>query len=191
MSETIDIIVRLLPYLIIAFVFIYIFHELMSFIKSRDKQNFERDLQLAKYNKVSSGGGTNVSHDGLIKLQLQAAERFALYLERISPDRLVMRLHQNGMSAKMLQSEMLRSIREEFDHNLSQQIYISEGAWELIRNSKEEMIKFITATGEGMKKESTGLQLSQKIFQSASKVERLPSDIAMEYLRTETRRLLP
>ncbi len=126
----------------------------------------------------------------LTRLQLQAAERFTLYLERISPDRLVMRLHQSGMNAKMLQNEMTRSIREEFDHNLSQQIYVSEGAWELIKNAKEEITKFISATGDSMSEKSSGLDLSRKLFEAASQVETLPNEIALQYLRKETKKLL-
>src|SRR5690554_247571 len=182
MNDILSIILALAPYLIIAFVLIYLFHESMRFIKSRDERMIK--LRLATSQAAVSGGQS----ESVIKLELQAAERFALYLERISPDRLVMRLHQTGMSAKMLQSEMLRSIREEFDHNLSQQIYISENSWQLIRNAKEEMVKFISASGDSMSEKSSGLDLSRKIFEAASRVEKLPSEIALQYLRTETRR---
>ncbi|NEN22458.1 hypothetical protein G3O08_02945 [Cryomorpha ignava] len=184
MNDILSIILALAPYLIIGFVLIYLFHEAMRFIKTRDEQMIK--LRLAtNQNTVSSGQSESV-----IKLELQAAERFALYLERISPDRLVMRLHQTGMSAKMLQSEMLRAIREEFDHNLSQQIYISENAWELIKNAKEEMVKFISVCGDNMGDKNSGLDLSRKIFEAASRVEKLPSEIALQYLRKETRRYL-
>ncbi|MFT7081530.1 MAG: hypothetical protein ACJAZC_003091 [Cryomorphaceae bacterium] len=90
------------------------------------------------------------------------------------------------MSAKMLQNEMLKSIREEFDHNLSQQIYISENAWNLVKGTKDEMTKFISATGEGLKPDATSIDFSRKMFQAASKVEKLPGDVALEYLRHET-----
>ncbi len=180
MSGIVQILLQALPALIIGFIAIYIFHETVRFIKSRDERMMKSRKSITSADSAQS--------ETVIKLELQAAERFALYLERVSPDRLVMRLHQNGMSSKMLQAEMLRAIREEFDHNLSQQIYISEGAWELIRNAKEEMIKFISATGEGMDKSSTGLDLSRRIFEAASRVERLPSDIALQYLRSETRK---
>ena len=184
MNDALSIILALAPYLILVFALIYMFHETLRFIKSRDAEN------RAAIIKPSAQASTSrsVQSDSVINLELQAAERFALYLERIAPDRLVMRLHQTGMSAKMLQSEMLRSIREEFDHNLSQQIYVSEGSWELIKNAKEEMVKFISATGDSMSDKSSGLDLSRKIFEAASRVEKLPSEIALQYLRKETRR---
>lgn len=176
----------LAPFLIIAFVLIYLFHETLRFIKSRDEK---MHVMQANSDRKAESAAVHQS-ESIVQLELQAAERFALFLERIAPDKLVMRLHQNGMSAKILQVEMLRTIREEFDHNLSQQIYISEGAWELIKNAKEEMVKFISAIGDTMGAKSTGLDLSRKIFESASRVEKLPSEIALQYLRKETRRYL-
>ncbi len=183
MDVLINILIEAIPTLIIGFVLIYLFHEAVRFIKARDLQ------QLNTRKPVSQTPGAPATSDAVLKLELQAAERFALYLERIAPDRLVMRLHRAGMDAKMLQSEMLRSIREEFDHNLSQQIYISPEAWDLIKKAKEEMVKFITACGERLPTEATALELSKIIFDGASKVERLPSEVALQYLRTETRQL--
>jgi len=187
METLITVLIDAIPALIFAGLILYIFHEYMSFVNERDKR-------LAILNSKTKGSesavsATGSSNDFSVKLRLQAAERFVLYLERIEPGRLVMRSHQNGMSAKMLQNEMLKSIREEFDHNLSQQIYVSANAWSLIKGAKDEMTKFITATGEGMKPEATSIDFSRKIFQAASKVDKLPGDVALEYLRHETNEL--
>ncbi len=186
MDGILIIFIQILPYLIISATAIYLFHEAVRFWKER----YQNDLQKEQYRNQIQPAVSNEAKEGILKLQLQAAERFALYLERIAPDRLVMRLHQNGMSARMLQNEMVRSIREEFDHNLSQQIYISEGAWELVKNAKEEIVKFITATGEAMRDNATGIDLSRKIFETASRVEKMPNDIALKYLRKEVQVLL-
>lgn len=175
---------ELAPFLIIAFVLIYLFHETLRFIKSRDERT-----HLMHGQQANGENRKSKSNETVIQLELQAAERFALYLERIAPDKLVMRLHQNGMSARILQTEMLKAIREEFDHNLSQQIYVSEGAWKLIKNAKDEMVKFISAVGDSMEAKATGIDLSREMFQKASRVDRLPGDIALEYLRKETRKL--
>jgi hypothetical protein len=185
MDKFIEILIGAIPTLIIAFVLIYLFHETISFFKT---QVLPR-INTGGRPTVSATGVAMGKSDAILKLELQAAERFSLYLERIAPDRLVMRVHRNGMDAKMFQSELLRSIREEFDHNLSQQIYISEEAWSLIKKAKDEMLKFITACGEKLPKDSSAMDLSRVIFEGASKVERLPSDIALQYLRTETRQL--
>lgn len=184
MDKFIDILIGSIPTLIIVFVLIYLFHETKGFIQTQVLPRMNKNNR-----PVNASGVSVTKSDAILKLELQAAERFSLYLERISPDRLVMRVHRNGMDAKMFQSELLRSIREEFDHNLSQQIYISEEAWSLIKKAKDEMLKFITACGEKLPKDASGMDLSRVIFEGASKVERLPSDIALQYLRVETRQL--
>ena len=73
-------------------------------------------------------------------IRLQAYERMALYLERISPDSLVLRCYQPGMSTHLLQGVMTKTIRDEWEHNLSQQVYISSEAWNRIRQAKDEMM---------------------------------------------------
>ena len=185
MDLILNTIIELLPVLVIAGLILYLFHETLRFVNERDKRNAAiKEAERPKEQKVTR------SAEMTTKLRLQAAERFVLYLERIEPGRLVMRNHQNGMSARMLQNEMLKSIREEFDHNLSQQIYLSENSWNLVKNAKDEMTKFITACGEGMKKDANSLEFSKKVFQAASKVEKLPSEIALTYLRKEVREML-
>jgi hypothetical protein len=76
-------------------------------------------------------------------IRLQAYERVALFLERINPNSLVMRMHKPGMSARQLQSDLLQIVRAEFEHNMAQQIYMSPAAWKAIRAAKEETIKIL------------------------------------------------
>ncbi len=191
MTPLIEQIIQALPALLICFTAIYIFHEGLRFIKQRDNEQRKERAAHRDREIKEPGERTAQVNDGeseaLLRLKLQAAERFALYLERIAPDRLVMRLHQNGMSAKMLQADMLRAIREEYDHNLSQQIYVSEKTWQLIKNAKEEMMGFISATGDGLKSSATGMDLSRKLFETASKVENMPHELALKVLRAEVR----
>lgn len=182
METFLRILIDVLPVLILSAVLIYLFHETLRYLEARDKRITARQ---AAEPHVS---GNAPMSETVLNLRMQAAERFALYLERINPGRLVMRLHRSGMSAAMLQNEILRTIREEFDHNLSQQIYVSETSWELIKNAKEEMIKFVSATGSGMKEKASGLDFSRKLFEAASKIEKLPSEIALAHLRAETKR---
>src|SRR5437773_1389152 len=60
-----------------------------------------------------------------LPLKLQAIERMVLFLERISPDILLPRLHRGGITAGQLHSDLLSTIRSEFEHNLTQQVYLS------------------------------------------------------------------
>lgn len=185
MDTVLDIFTDVLPILLVIGAALYLFHETLRFIEKRDKR-FVPPSPAAPESEPSPP----VQSEYFAKLRLQAAERFALYLERINPGRLVMRLHRSGMTAVMLQNEMLRTIREEFDHNLSQQIYISEGSWELIKNAQMEMIKFINATAQGLKKDASALEFGDQLLKAAAMIDKLPGDVALSYLRNESRRIM-
>lgn len=79
-----------------------------------------------------------------LPLKLQAYERIALLCERISPDQLVYRLNGPQMSAKDLQKAMMISVQKEYEHNLSQQIYISENLWKIVSLAKNEVLNIIS-----------------------------------------------
>ena len=72
--------------------------------------------------------------------RLHAYERMTLFLERMSPQNLLVRLNTGGVSAKEFQHVLLNEVRNEYNHNVSQQVYISEEVWELIKNAKEDLI---------------------------------------------------
>lgn len=121
--------------------------------------------------------------------RVEAYQRAVLLMERISPNSLVMRLHNPGLPAKMLQAELLQAIREEYDHNVAQQIFISPRAWEMVRNSKEETTKIINIAGGQMDTTSMGMDLSAKIFEISAEVGKLPTEITVEYLKKELQEL--
>ena len=109
-------------------------------------------------------------------LRLQAYERLVLFLERISMDKLVLRVNKPGMSAKLLKAELLRTIQQEFDHNLTQQLYISNTSWDTVKKAKDEYLKVVNLAGSQMKPDSNSLNLAQKIFEIMTKLEKSPSN---------------
>lgn len=117
--------------------------------------------------------------------RVEAYQRALLLMERIHPNSLVMRLHNPGLPAKALQAEFLKAIREEYDHNVAQQLYISPQGWQMIKNSKEETIKIINIAGNQMQATSMGLDLSAKIFEIVAEIGQLPSEITVDYLKKE------
>ncbi len=122
-------------------------------------------------------------------LRLQAYERLVLFLERISMDKLVLRVNKPGMSAKLLKAELLRTIQQEFDHNLTQQLYISNTSWDTVKKAKDEYLKVVNLAGSQMKPDSNSLNLAQKIFEIMTKLEKSPSQIAILILKKEIRQL--
>ncbi len=124
-----------------------------------------------------------------INLRLQAFERLVLFLERSSLDKLVLRLHKPGMSAKLLQAEINRAITEEFNHNLTQQVYISATTWDIIKKAKDETLKVVNLAGTQMKHDSNAAELGQKIFEIMGELEATPTQIAINQIKKEVRQL--
>jgi hypothetical protein len=121
--------------------------------------------------------------------RVEAYQRAILLMERIHPNSLVMRLHNPGLPAKALQAEFLKAIREEYDHNVAQQLFVSPQGWQMVKNSKEETIKIINIAGNQMLATSTGMDLSAKIFEIVAEVGQLPTEITVDYLKTELQEL--
>ncbi|MFO0494716.1 MAG: hypothetical protein ACK50Y_04225 [Flavobacteriia bacterium] len=121
--------------------------------------------------------------------RVEAYQRAILLMERIHPNSLVMRLHNPGLPAKALQADFLKAIREEYDHNVAQQLFISLQGWQMVKNSKEETIKIINIAGNQMLASSTGMDLSAKIFEIVAEVGQLPTEITVEYLKKELQEL--
>ncbi|MCU0432850.1 MAG: hypothetical protein MUC87_05300 [Bacteroidia bacterium] len=118
-------------------------------------------------------------------VRLQAYERIAIFLERINPNTLVTRVHKSGMSARLLQSELTKVIRNEFEHNLSQQIYMSNHAWEMVKTAKEEITKLVNVAASKLPDTATGVELSQMILQVSQQIDKMPTQVALEYIKKE------
>jgi len=120
-----------------------------------------------------------------IPLKNQAYERALLYIERIDPNNLIMRIHKPHMNARQFHSALLNTIREEYNHNMVQQLYIAKSSWDKLKQAKEETVKIINMAQNQMKENSTGLELSAIIFEIISKLDHLPTTTAIDYMKTE------
>ncbi len=123
-----------------------------------------------------------------LPLRLQAYERMVLLLERISPGNLVMRIHQQGLTVAQFQKKLIQGIRDEFDHNLSQQLYISVDAWEMIKRAKEELIRQINASAAKLSADGPSTDLSLKIMEM--NIEKSATRKALDYLKSEANKFM-
>lgn len=121
--------------------------------------------------------------------RVEAYQRAILLMERIHPNSLIMRLHSVSLSAKTFQADLLKAIREEYDHNVAQQIFISAQGWTMVKNSKEETIKIINLAGNQMTNTSNSTDLASKIFEIIAEVGALPTEITVDYLKKEFQEL--
>jgi hypothetical protein len=123
-------------------------------------------------------------------IKLQAYERIVLFLERISLESLLIRVSTSDMTATQLHSTLLNTIRSEFEHNLSQQIYMSQQSWEVARNARSNMIKIINSEAEKMPANSTGLALSKQLLEKIMELEKEPTRVAIDFIKAEVSRMI-
>lgn len=120
--------------------------------------------------------------------RLHAYERMTLFLERMSPQNLLVRLNTGSMPAREFHQLVLAEVRNEYNHNVSQQVYISEEIWELIKSAKEDLIVTVNDAAAEMSPESTSLDLAKKIFEKTILKPIDPLGHALTELKREIQR---
>ncbi len=118
-----------------------------------------------------------------LPIRLQAYERMALFLERISPNKLIVRVNPNSSDKTDYESLLIASIEQEFDHNLSQQIYVSDDCWSIITAAKNATIQLIRKASL-LEKTNTANKLREVILTEMME-KRAPSDAALSYIKKE------
>ncbi|HRE75876.1 MAG TPA: hypothetical protein PLR45_14415 [Flavobacteriales bacterium] len=157
------------------------------FLIARQQEQFKQFLDTKTANKLAELKAE--SNKTTLPLRLQAYERVILYLERISPNNMIMRVYKPGMSSKLLQAELTRTIREEYEHNMTQQVYVSHNCWLLLKNAKEETIRMINVAAAGIPGDASGLELSAAVFEIGQKIDKMPTDIAINFAKNEVQKL--
>ena len=125
------------------------------------------------------------SIETILPNRLQAYERMCLFLERISPPNMLLRLNNSGYSAREFHKLLLDEIRNEYNHNVSQQIYMSEDVWNMIKNAKEDLTILINEASSNMSAEATSLDLARKIFELTLEKKVEPLGHALSELKKE------
>ena len=123
----------------------------------------------------------------VLPLRLQAYERMALYLERIEPNQLVMRIHGDGLTVAQEQNLLLTAIRGEFEHNLSQQIYIAPAVWKQICDAKDDIITIINTVAEQLDPNANSLEYAEALLIAAA--EKPVVEKALTVLKTDVQKL--
>jgi hypothetical protein len=123
--------------------------------------------------------------DQILPLKLQAYERLALFCERISVDTLLYRINHHDMSGIELRSSLMIAIQQEFEHNLTQQIYVSENLWKIIKLTKDQWQKIISET-EGQE----NAEFVRNLYARINSLTPSPLDYAKLAIKKETEVLL-
>ena len=123
---------------------------------------FWKQRKEAKMGMKENGSGYNVNTK---QLQLQAYERLILLADRIALPNLISRMNQPGFSVKEMQSLLTQSVKQEFEHNITQQMYVTSEAWDAIRNLKEQNLLVINQVASYLPAEATGHDLNKSLLE--------------------------
>lgn len=98
------------------------------------------------------------------QLKLQAYERLVLLTDRIALPNLISRMNVGGLNAREMQLLLIQTIKQEFEHNVTQQLYVSAPAWEAVKNLKEQNMLIINQVGSFLPVNATGADLNKALM---------------------------
>ncbi|MAZ30586.1 MAG: hypothetical protein CMP57_00665 [Flavobacteriales bacterium] len=123
----------------------------------------------------------------VIPLRMQAYERLALFLERMQPTNLLLRVQQKNMKSMSLHAGLMQTIRSEYDHNMSQQVYVSNEVWLLINQAKNQLINVINEQVPMVDPKSDAMELGSLIILASKENKEWLIDEALIFLKNELR----
>lgn len=170
--DYIALLLELIKYMIPALVVFLVVYFLMKNFFESEQQKRRQEVRLEQ-NKI------------ITPLKLQAYERLVILMERMTPNSLILRVTSPGISASQLKIDLIEEINKEFNHNVSQQVYVSPQAWQMVRIAKEEMVNLINTSYTRLGPNAVGLDLSKAIFELMIQMEHVPTHKALEFLRKE------
>ena len=169
-----DVVIDILKYALPAiFLLILAYMMLSNFIENEEKR---RRYFLKKETQKSA-----------LPTRMQAYERLTLFLERIHPDRLLVRVPAKKVTVRGYQQLLTYHIRQEFEHNLSQQIYVSDEAWQYVVNAKSSTVGIINSWAQDLDPDAPGVELSKHLLNKMMEQETHPIQNAIRVLRNEVR----
>ena len=143
------------------------------------KQFHTRDQQKERMELMIGNNKT------VLPVKLAAYERLVLFLERIEPQSIIIRTAENGMTAIELQRDLLATIRAEFEHNYSQQLYLSNDAWKAVTETKDVMVQLVNQTAQTVPVDAKALELGKKIIDNYAALPNSPINMAISVLKAE------
>lgn len=165
-----DLLKIILPALIVAGAIYFLFKEFLE--KEQQRRLIELRLESSKTT---------------LPLRLQAYERIVLFLERISPNNILVRLNSAGISAPEFHRQLQQEIRAEYEHNLSQQLYLSADAWTMVREAKENVLTMVNRAFHGIQNpaQARGTELAKRILEGLMMDGAEPTAQALAVVKNE------
>ncbi|MEP1488434.1 MAG: hypothetical protein ABJL44_16875 [Algibacter sp.] len=165
-NKVLELIFYTLPAIITGLIAYYFFKEHTKNEDGRRRYLLKKDMQV-----------------NAMPLRLQAYERMALFLERITPSKLLVRITPTSSNKEDYESLLIQSVEQEFEHNLSQQIYVSDKCWSIISTAKNATIQLIRKASL-LEKTDTANKLREVVLTEMME-RRAPSDAALSFIKDE------
>ena len=141
---------------------------------------------LFDYNQSKSALEIQKSAQELITpARMQAYERIILFLERSTPENLIRRVIKTSTSARLFQGDLVAAVRSEYEHNISQQVYMSALAWSMVKTATEETIRLVNVTGSKLPATATATDLAHKMLEITSQIGKFPTQVAIDNIKQE------
>ncbi len=125
----------------------------------------------------------------LLQLRLQAHERMIVFVDRINPSNLLLRLYQKGIEVSALQAMSINEIKTEFQHNITQQLYLEGATWNVIRKLKDDTIAMINNAVKNLPAEASGMELSKTVLHHMSEIEENPYELTIGLIKQDVRKI--
>ncbi len=165
-------ILEILKYILPSLVVLACSYLMLKQFNKRDENKLKMELLIGNSKTV-------------LPVRLAAYERLVLFLERMEPQSIIIRTAENGMTAIELQRDLLATIRAEFEHNYSQQLYVSDNAWKAVTETKDVMAQLINQTAQTVAVDAKALDLGKKIIDNYASLPNSPISMAISVLKTE------
>jgi hypothetical protein len=148
---------------------------------------FSRDY-LSNQNKKHYFSRNSAIKSDILPIKLQAYERLTLFLERMTPTNLLIRIHPISSKKEDYEQLLIQTIEQEFEHNLSQQIYITQECWNVVRTAKSATAALIRKTNMSDKVDTSD-KLRETILRDLMDTA-APSDTALQFIKQEVSEII-
>lgn len=175
--------ITVVPYILLVVVMFLGFWALLHLLYRNEQKKRQWELKKESQKAISP-------------IRLRAYERLALLLERTKPEHMLMELRGKQPEAfttwnvAQMQQYMLQTIRLEFDHNQSQQVYVSDEVWDAIISSRDQTGSFIISIAGQLPPEANAQMYAAALITAYNENGTTPTDKALEMLKDEAKSLM-
>lgn len=123
-----------------------------------------------------------------LPMRMQAYERIIMLLERITPNHLVIRIKPENLTIGAYRKVLVEAVRQEFDYNITQQVYVSDEAWNHVVSAKSQVISIINKVAGTLGEEATAGDLAKELINAEIATDIFPTKAAVLLIKHETAR---